>query len=608
VTTNIVLTASAKKLLAPPNCNCWSQGAGASSRQLRFRSNCIHSTSSQTSALVVVLFVLASFCASQTAVQNLASDSGPRTLRGTVVNGLTQEPISRALVYSAGNRLATLTDSEGHFEITPPVSGTDNRSAALEGQPRPLQPTQGPSASYWLMARKPGFFDDPNERKQVSVLPGREVTLYLIPEALIQGRVLFSTGEAAVGVSVQIFSRQVQEGVPRWMPAASVQSNSNGEFRFAELLPGAYKVVTHELMDNDPAFAVPDSQSFGFAPVYYPGVADFAAAGTIQLAAGQTFQADLSILRQPYYAVRIPVVSGNQNAGMNITVSPQGHRGPGYSLGYKMDKQAIEGQLPNGNYVVEATTREATGAINIAVADGPANSPAMTLIRNASIVLNVREEFSSTDQSSSSARGPRSYLDVRVVGADDYGPQRVGSLRQPTGSNDNALVIEDLAPGRYWLRVRSSRGYVAAANAGGIDLLHEPLIVASGITPVEITMHDDTAQIAGTVTGIAGMSAASRGPADSPGASSNPAYVYCVPLLDGPGQFQQLPVSPDGKFNSQAMAPGSYRVLAFKNPQPLPYQDAEAMRAYDALGQVVHLAAGQKESVDLQIISSGDQP
>jgi hypothetical protein len=53
------------------------------------------------------------------------------------------------------------------------------------------------------------------------------------------------------------------------------------------------------------------------------------------------------------------------------------------------------------------------------------------------------------------------------------------------------------------------------------------------------------------------------------------------------------------------MPPGVYRVLAFANQQPnLPYRDAEAMRAYESKGQVVHLSAGQKASVQLQLIPS----
>jgi hypothetical protein len=83
------------------------------------------------------------------------------------------------------------------------------------------------------------------------------------------------------------------------------------------------------------------------------------------------------------------------------------------------------------------------------------------------------------------------------------------------------------------------------------------------------------------------------------------AYVYCIPEPDSPGQFQQIQVSADGKFTSQMMAPGSYRVLAFSRRQPnLPYRDVDAMRDYDTKGQVIHLVAGQKESLQLHVFSS----
>src|SRR3981081_1450038 len=151
----------------------------------------------------------------------------------------------------------------------------------------------------WLRARKPGFLDDPSEIRPPEASPGSERTISLMPEALIKGRVILSTADVAIGVNVQIFSKQVQEGIPRWIPGLSVRANSNGEFRFAELMPGSYKLVTHELMDNDPAATVPGGQLYGFPPVYYPSATDFSAASTIQLSAGQTFQADIALSRPP---------------------------------------------------------------------------------------------------------------------------------------------------------------------------------------------------------------------------------------------------------------------------------------------------------------------
>ncbi len=584
--------------------------------QCDLRRTCVHAmvytVIQRVAFLLIILLAAACISAEQASGQGLQPDNGQRSVRGIVVNSATHEPIGRALVYSSDNRFAMLTDSEGHFEFTlPKVDSQSENSFAVDGQPQRVWSSGNAGGIPALMARKPGFLDDPSQGGQVETSPGSERTISLMPEALIKGRVILSATDAAIGVNVQIFSRQVQDGIPRWIPGISVPANSNGEFRFAELLPGSYKLVTHELMDNDPAATVPGGQLYGFPPVYYPSATDFAAASTIQLSAGQTFHADISLVRQPYYPVRIPLANGDANTGLNITVSPQGHHGPGYSLGYNAEKQRIEGLLPNGNYLVEAAMFGpilATGAVNIAVAGAPFEGPGMTLTGNSSISLHVKEEFTSTDRTVSSSwsngkrtfslHGPRAYLQVSVQSEDDFEAQRGGSLRQPTGPNDDSLVIENPPPGRYWLRLSSSRGYVAAATMGGVDLLHEPLVIAAGSnTPIEITMRDDNAEIDGTVAGITAGAMT----------TSTPGWVYCVPLPDSSGQFQLLSVSPEGKFNSPMMEPGTYRVMALKNQQPnLPYRDAKAMRAYETKGQVVHLSAGQKATVQLQIIPGSE--
>jgi len=52
-------------------------------------------------------------------------------------------------------------------------------------------------------------------------------------------------------------------------------SRSDGEFRFAELSAGSYKLLTHELLDRDPLTFNPRGQLFGYPPVYYPAAPDF---------------------------------------------------------------------------------------------------------------------------------------------------------------------------------------------------------------------------------------------------------------------------------------------------------------------------------------------
>jgi hypothetical protein len=578
----------------------------------------------------LTLYVFVAMLAIRCTAQEPSGQSQPpdqqNIVHGTVVNAVTHEPIGRALVFSPDNRFATLTDGEGHFEFTLPKANTGSGvgyggSFLSSGHSQRMWST-GTGSLSWLTARKPGFLNDPKEQAQIEAFQGSEIIISLMPEALIKGRVTVSAADAASGVNVQIFSQQVQDGTTRWMPGTSVRTNSNGEFRFAELLPGAYKLVTHEWMDNDPIASIPGSQLYGFPPVFYPSATDFDAASTIQVTAGQTYQADLSIIRQPYYPVTIPVASSESIAGVGITVSPNGHRSPGYSLGYVASKQTIEGSLPKGNYLVEAATyrpNQANGSVTLAVPEAAGAGSNLILIPKSSININVVEEFTSTDRNSSMSwsdghhtfalRGPRTYLqDIRLEATDDFEQRGGGSLRQSTGPNDESLVIENLLPGRYWLRVRPSRGYVASATRDGVDLLRQPLVVGSGAnTPIEIKMRDDTAEIDGTVAGIAAQSGTTDGATFGAGISSPHAWISCVPLGDSPGQYEQTPVSSEGKFNAQNLAPGTYRVMAFKKQHwDLPYREAEAMRAYESKGQVVHLSPGQKANVQLQIISDSD--
>jgi hypothetical protein len=577
----------------------------------------MRATIQRTKRLLVIVVAAGCVSLGQASGPGPLADQQPTTIHGTVVNSVTHTPISRALVYSADNRFAMLTDGEGHFEFSVPKDGNEGGNFFFSGQPHQMWQVGGSASPIWLMARKPGYLDDPNDRRHADVLPSGDYTISLMPEALIKGRVTISEADPPSGINVQLYSRQVQDGMPRWVQASMVRANSEGEFRFAELQPGTYKVLTNEWMDNDPVTAVPGGQLYGFPPVFYPGVGDFASAATIPLTAGQTVQIDLPLTRQPYHPVSIPVANSDGNGGMNIVVSVQGHRGPGYSLGYIPGKQAIEGSLPNGNYLVEASSYSqpsSSGAVHLTVAGAPAVGPTMTLVRSSSVEVRVTEEFSSPEPNNFTAtwnvagrsfeiHGPRAYLQVQLEKDEDFEQKRTAFPRSPTGPNDDSLTIDNLSPGKYWLRSSSNRGYVAAATMGAVDLLHEPIMVAPGsTTPIDIKLRDDFAEIDGTVTGIA------TGSIPTPGAPVLPIFLFCVPMPDGAGELQQLGASStDGKFTSDRMVPGSYRVLAFRNPQPhLPYRDAEAMKAYDSLGTVVHLSPGQKTTVQVPIILSSE--
>jgi hypothetical protein len=540
------------------------------------------------------------------------------SLHGVVINSVTREPISRALVSSPGNGMAVLTNSEGRFEFALPRTDTSGDST-----PGLRSPGNRPTRSYSLMARKPGFLTDPNNQgNNIRTDSANDVTLALIPEAVIAGTVSLPTSEAPDSIDLQIFRRQVQDGRARWVPAGGARSMSDGQFRFADLPAGTYKLVTSELLDTDPVTAphgdpfAEDARGplFGYPPLYYQNASDFGSATTIRLGAGQTQSVNLSLVKQTYHRVKIPVIepaSDQPEAGFRVIVYA-GEKGPGFSLGYNPLHHAVEGMLPNGVYSIEVASSQPnnamTGLQTIAIKNGPAQGPGIVLRPNGTIAVNVREEFANPERGNSRGAGlsgPRRYLNVTLEPADDFGMERPISLRDPANPGDDALVLAGAPAGRYWVRVQSSRGYAASIHSGALDLQHRPLVVGvgGGASPIEITMRDDMADISGTVEGMAPPPPGPAGASGSPG--QNRVRVYCIPLPESSGQFTDVWVHPDGTFDAPNLAPGTYRVLAYDRVQnDIEYRNPEAMQAYESKGTVVRVAGGGKEHVAVQLIST----
>jgi hypothetical protein len=543
------------------------------------------------------------------------------SLRGTVVNSLTHEPISRVLVFSPDNRFATMTDDRGHFEFKF-ARAEEERTSGFAGASN-AQPARTNRPSL-LMARKTGFLPGNNEQRlfQLNATEQELTPIPLVPEALIVGHVLLPGSDGSDRIQVELYRRQVREGREHWDSAGTVMSRSDGEFRFAELAEGSYKLVTHELLDRDPLTFNPRGQLFGYPPVYYPAGADFATASVIRLSAGSTFQASVSPARREYYAVKMSVANAPAGVSIGISVWPQGGAGPGYSLGYNAGEQLIQGSLPDGTYVVRATAygpNAMTGISNLTVRGAAAEGPALRLLPNSSITVSVQEEFQHQE---TMAQGPmsvggvhfisgngqrRSYPQVILLPIEEFGFAPGASLRQPKGPDDDSpLVIENVQPGRYRVLVNTAFGYASSITSGGTDLQRQPLVVALGgaTPPIEITVRDDGAEVEGTMEGTStrgGPGAGFRSLGQSQG------NVYFVPMVDSGGQFREAWVSPDGTFRLQQLPPGVYRVLAFDHQQPdLEYASEEALGKYESKAQVIRVVAGQKAHLQLPLITQGE--
>jgi len=575
----------------------------------------------------VAVFILASsaLARAQSAVVIGGEGEGPSSLHGTVLNQITHEPISRALVYSAGGQFAMLTDDRGHFEFKFPPrqpAPTLDETLTPAARQRTLRHSWAQNARPGtLMARKPGFLEiDGSFVNNGSLSDTADIKIYLVPESLIVGQINIPGSEGELRIPVQLYRHEASEGQERWIQSGTFLCWSDGEFRFAGLRAGTYKLVTGEQLDRDPFTFNPGEQLYGFPPVFYPNANDFATASPIQLGAGATFQANLSVARREYYTVKIPVANATAARGMQIHVNPLGHPGPGYSLGYNSMEQAIEGMLPAGNYSLETETfggeTGSTGMMNFSVRGAAFDGAALSMVPNASVNITVREELKNTESESpgfaQQGVGPaftgrlrRSTVQVVLNPIEDFPFRGGGGVRPGSGGDEDTLVIPNVGPGRYWVRVYGNPGYAASVVSGGVDLLHGDLVVGLGaaIPAIEITVRDDGAEVTGT---IEDATRTSDEPEQVAGATPM-SFVYFVPVAGSTGQFRESSVGPDNTFRQDQLPPGTYRVLAFdRQQQNLAYADAEAMRAYESKGEVIQVNAGQKENLMLKIIPGGD--
>src|SRR5580704_2314084 len=537
----------------------------------------------------------------------------PSSVHGRVLNRLTHEPISRALVFSPDQRYATLTDDLGRFEFKfPPLvpEPKEEQTAAPDAsvfRARQLRMIQNARPTFFY-ARKPGFLQNGSKPSSAQVATNQsEILVFLDPESLIVGHVNLPGSEGDMRILTNLYRREIREGQEHWDLARTFTTWADGEFRFSELTAGTYKLGTGEQLDRDPLSFVPGGQLFGFAPIFYPGATDFSVAGSIQLGVGATFQANLSPVRHAYYPVKIPIRNASADQSISLRIYPLGHPGPGYSLGYNSAEQLIQGSLPDGNYTVEADARggqsRSTGFLNFSVRGGPSEASALTLIPNTSLTATVKEEFNSAqsapavmnmapvDGASNFARQRRVDVQVTLMPIGEFGSGEAAASQPVENSQDNALVIPNVRPGRYRVHVVTGFGFAASIVSGGTDLLRQPLVVGLGgsSSPIEITIRDDGAEVDGKAEEAAEC------------------HIYFLPVSEGSGQFREANSTQEGSFSLAQLPPGTYYVLAFDSPQnDLPYADAEAMRKLESKGQVIQVDAGQKEHLRLKIIPGGD--
>ena len=536
----------------------------------------------------VVLFAL-SWCRAARA-QETASDTTYQ-VRGTVVDTVTGHPIARALVASPDRRLATMTDTEGHFTLAVVVPAKSRGTSTGPSNSLDRRRFGLIDGTLQLSAQKPGFLapTQPDTFQLDETLSARNIQLKLKPGGVVAGRVYAAGVNAPHNVYVSLLRHQVQEGDRTWNQTNVHMSDVRGEFRFTGLEPGEYTVMSGEWRGDEPQPLDPMAITQQYPPDFAGDVSSLAAATKLHLLPGDVARVELHLHRATYYPVDVPTDLG-QGGGLNVTVETDDAIS-GFTLGVNGSNRHVLGALPNGTYTLTLNGYSPQGTsfavLPLHVAGAPVHTGVATLAPPGNLSVRVHAEF--TGQTSGQG-APNVNLSLRPDRQN--GPYLNGSSRP----DETEFVVGNVQPGSFRVLVQSSQGYVAAVRSGTVDLLRDRLVIGpnGAANPIDITLRDDGGMLTGTVL---------------PGGKPLPeqCFILLTPVAGDGTLLQGYARGSEGKWAIGNIPPGSYRLFASPvQPGSLPFHDGEAMRVFDTKGVAVEIKSGGVQEADAPLLSEAE--
>ena len=512
------------------------------------------------------------------------SNDDKYTLRGTVVNSLSAEPIRGALVqiYFHGQS-SLLTGPDGKFQF--------------DGLP---------AGQSTITVRKPGFFSEddfePNARGQGLATTGPNsspVVLKLVPEGVIYGRISEEDGEPIEGLPVALLVQSLQSGRKTWQQRPGAVTDEDGNFRFAELPPGNY-FLSAGPSRNPLTFPAKLSQpgAQGIPLVYYPVGSEFAAAAPISITPGKKAEINLTLSPQPFYRVS-GTISGY---APNQQVVLQLRNSAGIPLAYNSRFDSASGTfrilwVPAGAYTLQADAPDGhghslTATVPLTVT---ADLSGLPLILLPTVTIPIRMSVITSRTGAERFWEQENYFPayVQLVAHNAglferrYGSQQVGE------KGATSLEVQNIAPGNYSVEVNPNGPlYVQSAMSGTTNLLESDLSVAPGTSPqpIEIMLRDDVASLSGNVS-----------------LDSQPLSATILAFSEhasAPPRIQ--PTDLGGGFQLSFLPPGAYKILAVDHPDRLEYANPDALRKYLSKAREVTLSPDQSAKIDLELVKVGE--
>ena len=527
-------------------------------------------------------------------VQASAAQQVPLSYRisGVVVDAMTRVPVPRAEVsifYRDEETSATASD-DGRFSFEGLEAGKYRLYAAARGYVREGYNQHG----AFLTAVAVG-----------SGLDSEHVLFRLYPQAMIHGRVTDEHGDAVRGAQIQLFAtEQTHRRYPTSL-RAQTQTNDLGEYRFAHLLPGKYFLA----VQARPWYAQtelsylpqPEQQgqgtiSFGrikkkpdplldvvFPVTFWPSVTDERGAAELNLAAGETEEANIQLGAVPAVHVRLTNLPADENDRVGIAASQE-------LFGFfRAALNVLSGQISPGEYEIAGLPPgDVTFTLN---KGGNQEWNPRTITSNVS----AGEKLDAADTGAMANVSGRVILPPGTAGSGQGQVTLVSERNQAATAKllkDGSFSFGPLQADTYKVFVNpsSSGQYVQKVSASGAKTLGRQVTISgTGEVQLNITM----ARGLGQVTGMARLD----------GRPVAEAMVLIVPEsgenLEEDYRMDQS--DSDGTFILANILPGKYTLLAIEDGWELEWMKPEILKPYREKGLTIQIAPNETKKVTVEV-------
>jgi hypothetical protein len=448
----------------------------------------------------------------------------------------------------------------------------------------------------WGIRRRP---DDPLGNFSLNA-PAYDIELRLLPASSLHGIVENETGHPLANWEVALSSSRVYgQGFTMTSYNRSVQTGPDGTFVFDGIFPGDYFLNT----ETRPAPPASDGERRIYAsaswPVSEPGLPS---PRTVHVEPATSAFAALRVTPQ-----RLHHVSGQfrpspqtkmEASSTNVMAIPD-YGGRVRVQDAPRENGTIDLAVPDGRYKILVRTPDNFAQDIVEIAASDVGGVAVNLGPKVKVPVRINVSHPSRQSIPGFSLIQQATFGFQLMLAGDPANEGFGlgtgivATAPPPDASGSASFNPQI-PGKYSLvTVASPPWYVASITSDGHDLSVEPYTITDEehATTIDVELRAD----GGSVSGIVHQ-----------GGALAPAFVYALPTFPSTSELRTATAQADGIYRLEALAPGSYRILAFDHEVAIPFR--EDISSWLSSGSPITIVSGSNEqlNLDLEPVSMSD--